>query len=819
MFEALKRLLSPEYLVVAEPGPMGGLWILYVALGLLFSGGLAAALWVLAGPHRRAQFAGRRAWAWSELWVCLAGLGSVVGRFLGWPGWSARIWPFLLAALAVLCLLAYRFRRVKLPYWLGRQGRILTFAPLSAGARAAAGGPFSASIFCLMAYLVALVAHLVGVAFVLVARYGWPYWLAPLILLVLLAPQAPMVLRRQRPDLMALTPLLGAYAATALWAAYLALDITVTGWQGLAFPDPLTSLFYIDGIVLAAVTYTLLCGIYVTVMALDKPRLLWRWAVAGLLAATLIWAGIVYFDKRTHGATASDPYAYAQMGVDLAETGSFLHRYPLFQQVMPLQIAWAPLQPVGYHIPVNDLGDCPSVWATGASVLLAAGYLLLGETGLYVTTPIVGLLALAATCALAQETLRGPDLRGFPKPRRSTHALAGAVAVVLLATSPEHVDRLLVPMADATAMLFTVLTLLFALRGMRQLERGRFGLWPFLLAGLSFGWAYWTRHTQLVLALPVLLAILLGNQGRSEKETGPRLASVALPVLGFSAAALAAALPDIIYRWRVFGGPFATETTELPLMGLQHIGPVAWQMLRDALVAGEWGYLFPLAIYGSYTLARRQPRQALVLGSAFAAVLLVHLTYHSLRLRDLISLFPLVDLAVAYGAVTLVQRARALVGSRNLGAVFLSVSAITWVILSLSLSRWAMIDNLWKPGWASFGYMRADHRAAFDRLAELTEPQAVIGASLNAGAVMMYTGRDAIRPYDSWTADEWAVFLAAMREDERPIYLLDDGGLMAEFIAEEQARHRLTPLEELRVPLFYARDRETGWLYRLEEGP
>jgi hypothetical protein len=294
-------------------------------------------------------------------------------------------------------------------------------------------------------------------------------------------------------------------------------------------------------------------------------------------------------------------------------------------------------------------------------------------------------------------------------------------------------------------------------------------------------------------------------------------------LLAFSAAALIAAVPDIVYRWRVFGGVFATETTELPLMGLQHIGPVAAQMLRDSLVSGEWGYLFPLAIYGGYTLFRQQRRQFLVLGSAFAAVLLVHFTYRSLRLRDLISLFPLVDLAVAYGAVTLVRRVRAPVGDRTarprLGTSFLAVSIIAWVIVSLSLSRWAMIDNLWKPGWASFGYMRTEHRAAFDRLAQLTEPDAIVGASLNAGAVMMYTERDAIRPYDSWTEDEWAIFLAAMRDSGRVVYLLDDGGLMAEFIAQEQAHHRLTPIEELRVPLFYTRDRETGWLYRLEWEP
>ena len=869
MLEALKRLLSPEYLVVTDPGPMGGMWVLYVVLGLLFAAGLAAAVWVLAGPARRKQSPARRAWAWFELWVCLAGLGTVIGRFVGWPGWSARIWPYSLASLAVLGAVVYRLRHIRLPTWLARQARILALTPIPADHDETAPVPTLRS----GAYLAILAVHLVGIALVAVGLYGRPIWTSPLVLLALLVPQAPLLLRRQRPDLMCLTPLFGAYAVTGLLALYRALGITVVGWQGLAFPDPLTSLFYVDAIVLAAIAYALLCQFRLAATALDRPRLLWQWAVTGLLVATLAWAGIVYFGKRTHGATASDPYAYAQMGVDLAENGTFLHRFPLFQAIIPLDIAYAPVQPVGYHVPRNSLGDCPSVWATGASVLLAAGYLLLGETGLYVTTPIVAILALAATWALVKETLQSkgaghprargnpdavveteklpssadeaggntmephfrggdptiakeavadskPDLRDLGKPGRSAIALTGALAITLLATSPEHVDRLLVPMADAAAQLFTVLTLLFALRGMRQLEEGSGGLLSFALAGVSFAWAYWTRHTQLVLALPVLLAILLGSRARRREAAGSGITSLVLPLLVFSAASAVAASPDIIYRWRVFGGPFATETTELPLMGLQHIGPVAWQMLRDSLVSGEWGYLFPLAVYGGYLLARQRPRQALVLGSAFAAVMLVHLTYHSLRLRDLISLFPLVDIAVAYGAVMLVQRAwsfaRAPKASRQLGTAFLSIFVLAWVLLSLSLSRWAMIDNLWKPGWASFGYMRADNRAAFDRLAQLTEPEAVIGASLNAGAVTMYSDRDAIRPYDSWSDDEWAIFLAAMREDERPIYLLDDGGLMAEFIEQEQSRRRLTPIKALRVPLFNTRDRETGWLYRLE---
>lgn len=81
---------------------------------------------------------------------------------------------------------------------------------------------------------------------------------------------------------------------------------------------------------------------------------------------------------------------------------------------------------------------------------------------------------------------------------------------------------------------------------------------------------------------------------------------------------------------------------------------------------------------------------------------------------------------------------------------------------------------------------------------------------------MLYTGRDAVRPYDSWTDAEWDIFLGAMQAGGRPVYLLDDGGLMADFIAREGTRRRLTPIALLQVPLFYTQDRETGWLYRLE---
>jgi hypothetical protein len=372
-------------------------------------------------------------------------------------------------------------------------------------------------------------------------------------------------------------------------------------------------------------------------------------------------------------------------------------------------------------------------------------------------------------------------------------------------------------MADAPATLFTLLTLFFALRSMHRLEQGRQRVTATLvLTGVFLGLAYWVRHTQLVLVLPVCLAVLFGSRNANDDRARLLVRSLALVFV----AALTVALPDIAYRWKAFGGPFAAESSELPSMGLRFLTTAGAQALHSTVAAGEWGYLLPFALYGGYRLIRRHGREASVIAAAFVAVLLLHLTYRFLRLRDLLSLFPLLNLAVAYGAVLLVRFARSLVsqtrGIRTLGPGMLASVLVAWVALSFALARWTMIPYLWQPVEASFGYMTQDNRAAFDRLAELTPDDSVIGASLNAGAIMLYTGRDAFRPYDGWTGEEWKTFLDAMYDEQRAVYLLDDGPLMARFVSTQQESHRITAVKALNVPIFDELHRDAGWLFRLE---
>ncbi|HIC90405.1 MAG TPA: hypothetical protein EYP04_13520, partial [Anaerolineae bacterium] len=271
----------------------------------------------------------------------------------------------------------------------------------------------------------------------------------------------------------------------------------------------------------------------------------------GLLLVGFGWAVLEYLGGAAHGATASDPYAYVQMAVDLAQRGTPLHRFHLFPLIADLGVRWWPIVHVGYHLPINPVGDAPTVWPIGWSVLLAAAYRLFGDRALYLAAPVAGLLSLIALWFLGKRALPG----SLPERR-----LASAVAVLVLATSFEQVDRLLVPMADAAAQLFTTLTILFLWRGLEGDEKTpRPWLWV-LLTGLSFGWAYFVRHTLLVLG--IVLAGATWFRFRHDRHNTWTF------LTWFGVGAFLAVLPDIAYRWYVFGSPLRPESPELALFSL-----------------------------------------------------------------------------------------------------------------------------------------------------------------------------------------------------------------------------------------------------------
>lgn len=555
----------------------------------------------------------------------------------------------------------------------------------------------------------------------------------------------------------------------------------------LAIPDPLSGgftypyfvnvAFNSTAALLASAAYVVLCQLYLVKRGARGSFLALAGAV--LLVLTFFWAGAEYIGHRTRGLTGSDPYVYAQMAVDLVRHGTPWHLFPLFPKVSGLGIPWWPIVHSGYHLPHDGLGHAASVWPVGQSALLAFGYLLLGEEGLYITTPVIGLLSLGAIYLLVAEVLHDES--------RGDRLLAGAWAAFILATSWEQIDRLLVPMADATTQLFTILVILFTLRAMR----GNHWLYA-LLAGLSFGGAYWVRHTQLVVGLSVLLAVALLGRERSRKERGEFL-------LLFGLVSFTMALPDLVYHRLSFGNFLTPESEELALFAFSYLATTGPRLGRDLLRGNEFGYLLPFLLYGAYKMYRQKKGLFLVLGGWILALVLFHLPYAALRLRDLLSAFPALIALTAYGMICVWKVATSQTRASPLRGFLASLGILSLLLLPAYRTR-ITLTGPFGSFETTFGFVMEEERRAFDQLAAYTSPGSIIGTSLNGGPIDLYAGREAFRPA-AWEAEELDLFIRTMWDGGRQVYILNDGCDEDWALSLLENRYRVEGVARLDIPI------------------
>jgi len=628
------------------------------------------------------------------------------------------------------------------------------------------------------------------------------FWMIGLFLL-LLSPQLLYCLwvRKWAIYLEALTPLWFAYlVAIARRLCGKLLSQPLPLYDRFAYPDLLASLLNIEAISLACVIFVLLCQGYLLFLKANRLGRYLLYVGACFLSFVFIWAGAVYFLHRTDGVTANDPYAYAQMAVDIAHHGHPLHRFGLFPRISTLGISWWPAVHYGYQVRVPPLrgdGTTATDWPAGWPVILSLGYLLLGEEGLYVSSPIIALLCLAGVVALVAELLHDRPW--------GERLLGGTLAAFALATSYEQIDRLLVPMADASAQLFTILTLFFILRATRGKHR-----FYAILGGLCFGWAYFIRHTQLVLGLCGVVTVLtLGRRRLSRREQWEFISL-------FGLASFVVAIPDLLYHQFVFGHFLTPESTELELFNLANVPATAALMWERFLSGNEFGYLSLLILYGAYRMYMERRGQFLALLTAVLGILLVHLPYKALRLRDLLSLFPLLLAWGAYGTVDLWRRVP-LRGERvSYWRHALSVAILLALLFLPALRTWPILPRPWSSyPRASFGYVSSEERRAFGLLAEHTLEGSVVGSSLNGGPIDLYAGREAFRPA-FWTEEELDVFLNEMFREGRAVYILDDGEALKPSLEHAEAHYEVVPLLRFSVPTFGNPEHISSVLYQVK---
>lgn len=780
-------MLNLAYLFDPRPGPLPPHDLqLHLTLMALYVAGLGASVYWGFFSQRPVL---ERWFAKGQVVLSSMILGLMTSRLLTIPYLSTRVLLYGAVAVSVAGWTVYVGSRAHQAGFLTRQLALLTLSWDSeqpTTTRGAAG--------------VLVLLHLTG-QMLLAVHFGRSYLLMLGILVLLLSPQLVFsaLARKWVVHLETLTPLCFAYLA-ALARRILAkvLSQPLPLYDGFAYPEPFSALLNVEAVFLASVAYVVLCQGYL--LALQRKRAGRYPTYVALTLAVIVsfWAGAAYFRHHTRGVTANDPYAYAQMAVDIAQHGDPTHRFSLFPRVSNLGVSWWPVVHYGYQVRVPPLkgdGSTATDWPPGWPVLLSAGYLLLGEQGLYLVNPLVGLLCLGALVGLVAELLHDRPW--------GERLLGGAFAAYCLATSYEHIDRLVVPMADASAALFTVLALLLLLRGMR----GRHRLYA-VLAGFCFGWAYFIRHTQLVLGLCVVVALLcLARDRLSVRQRWEFLG-----LFGLTAALVA--VPDLLYHQFVFGHFLTPESTELDLIRLANVPATARLMWQRAFSGNEFGFLLPLIGWGAFRMYVERRGEFLVLLTALLGVLAVHLPYAALRLRDLLSLFPLLLAWVGYGVVDLWRRIPQQAGVRHYGRYVLGVVLLLALLLLPTWRTWPILPRPWGTYRASFGYVSAAEREGFEELERNTVEPCVVGSSLNGGPIDLYAGREAFRPA-FWTEAEFAVFVDEMFREGTRVYILDDGQALEPNLEYAEAHYRVSEVAGLTVPIFGDPARVSSVLYEI----
>jgi hypothetical protein len=514
-----------------------------------------------------------------------------------------------------------------------------------------------------------------------------------------------------------------------------------------------------------------------------------RIGVLILVAATVAWAIWAALTLRTHGVTGSDPYAYAQMGVDLATRGTVFHPFPLIEQTYALNIGSYPVTHIGYRIPTDVSRESTTVWPPGYAVFTALAYLIGGESGLYLITPFFNLLALGVVGWMALLVNRVSPL----SPLGRGHAIA-ALTIFLTATSYQQIEWQMIPMADIAAQVFTLLAIGLALHKPHATLHN-------ILCGLALGTAFGIRYTQVLACIPIALAFLM--QDDLNASFVPRLKSIIVCAL----AAFIAALPVLIYHQLAFGSALVTGSEELGNFSLTQMPQTVLRTLGELNSHREFGLLTPFMGAGAIALWRSNWRALIVLLTLVVVLGGFHVIYAYLRLRDILFLFPVFNLLAAIGVVALFQVAsgtqpmtdrQSPIANRLLSITL--ICAVSYVFVLRSMETLAMPAT---RGFGAFGYLVRKQRASFDHLREMTPKSAVIGCTLNSGAVDLYAQRLTFRPA-TWQPDELMQFVDTLMREGRPIYILDDGDEIRASITALRAGFTLREVGRIDVPYYDA---------------
>lgn len=457
-----------------------------------------------------------------------------------------------------------------------------------------------------------------------------------------------------------------------------------------------------------------------SVASLPWPPIIAIMATAAALTLGIELSGFFGAGPDPSGyVSQADKWAHGGLSTPLAQWA--------FQA--PWNNAIASSVPVGYVPDGRTTMMVPS-YAPGLPLIMAGFERVGGRDAVFYVVPLLGALAVWMTYVLGRQ-LASP--------------WTGALASILLLSSPPFLWMLIVPMSDVPATACWITAIVFALRGRTR---------DAIVCGMATALAILIRPNVVPLAVVPVLLLLTNREARA-----PRIL-----VLGVTVLAAALFIAAVNSRW--YGSPLksgygaldALYSVDRVVPNLKRYG--SWFLMTQTPIALLW-----LAAPFVRQCERVERVRMILVTVAFPlAVLAMYVTYLPwdtwFYLRFLLPGFPAVCAGLAVVSSTFVQTVR---------PKAVAVVAVSAVTASVAIQQWVFVTN-WGLLQEALGERRFARAVQF---ANALPANAVLVSDAYSGTLHFYTGRDVLR-WVLMSGSQFDLALRYLQDQGHPVYFIGD---------------------------------------------
>jgi hypothetical protein len=442
---------------------------------------------------------------------------------------------------------------------------------------------------------------------------------------------------------------------------------------------------------------------------------------ARLAAAIAVAVGMIAIWQSSWTASGADAYAYVSQA-DLWLTGRLTVPVPIAEQV-PWPRPLSTFVPFGYAAVANQSAIASAV-GPGLPLLMALMKAIGGHAALFLVVPITAALLIWCTFAIG---------------RQLGSSSLGLGAAWLVATSPAFLTMVKEPMSDVPAAAF------WALATWMVLDTSRLGT---ALAGLAAAIAILIRPNLVPLAAVLGLWILW----RPQTTAGDRVRALAI----FLAGVVPACLVIAWINHTLFGSPLASGygTTD-SLFSIDNV----WTNVRRY---GQWLAETQTLIFPFGVLALLRTRLLAAIAIVTFAIYAFYIPFDAWWfLRLLLPAWP----ALAIGTTALLAAGASQLPKPLSRPVQVAALLALGVYTAVTADRLQVFPD---------GEGERRYATVAQLVQQVTEPSSIILASIHAGPLRYYAGRDTMR-FD--LLDEaWLDRAVAWLTDQgrRPYFLIED---------------------------------------------